>query len=220
MNKTRGPAQHPAEQLCRMATRTLWVLYTAFCVAVIVYAAIILVVLRSGLADGREAESVGPSTAVTTLQITFLVVGAICLYLVFRLGGALLRPGRLWHGEQSLEGLAARLAQRGAARGRPEGQQSTTGSGNQMAEAVQHVVGRAIVAHLIPWVLAEVPALLGLVDRFLSGPQGVWPVLLALSVLGLALRRPSGQRMREILEPIYRIPFQAAHANGAALPRQ
>ncbi len=219
MSNASVPSEHPADQLRRLTTRTLWVLYGAFWAAVIVYAAVILVLLRPGAAGGPGSGAIGLAPAASTLEIVFLAAGAVCLYLAFRLGGALLRPARLWQGEQSVEGLAARLTQHRTPASGP-GQGAAAERGSPLADAVQHVVGRTIVAHLIAWVIAEVPALLGLLDRFLSGPHGMWPVLIALSVVGLLLRRPSGQRLREIFDPIYRVPFKLGNSNGAAPPGQ
>jgi len=208
MNAQPTGRAHPADQILALTAKTLWVLYAAFWLSVIVYAGIALVYANLSGAPAGEGGAGwdGTPTASRPLQILFLAVGVGCLVLVLWIGRAWLRPERLWAGTQSLEGLAAHLAQRRAARRAPLADASAAEEPRQqsLSRAVQHLLGRLIVAHLVPWVIAEVPALLGLFDRFLSGTRSVWPVLLALSALGLLLHRPSRTRLREILDPIYR----------------
>ncbi len=212
MNAQPASRAHPAEQLLALTARTLWLLYAAFWLALIVYAAIALALPRlPGPAPGAAATgTAGPGMAVSPVQILLLVAGAGCLLLAVRIGQAWLRPERLWAGAQSLEGLAAHLAQRGGASraaGAPGGPGQEARQ-QALARAVQHLLGRIVMAHVVPWVIAEAPALLGLLDRFLSGSRSVWPVLMALCAAGLVLRRPARARLREVLDPIYRAPLR------------
>jgi hypothetical protein len=203
---------HPAEQLLALTVRTLYVLYAVFCFSVVVYAGIVLILTYgSGTFLGTDASAkAGTDPSWGPMQILLLIVGAGSLVLVAWIGRAWQRPERLWAGTQSLEALAAQLARRQAARRKDVAEPGTTEELRQrsLAGAVQHLLGRVVVAHLVPWVIAEVPAVLGLLDRFLNGSQSVWPVLMLLSAAGLLLSRPTRARLREILDPIYRTPLR------------
>jgi hypothetical protein len=71
-----------------------------------------------------------------------------------------------------------------------------------LSRAVQHLFGRIILIHILLWAIAEVPVLLGLVDQFVSGDTKFFAGMFLLSALALAIRRPSGARLQEILAPL------------------
>jgi hypothetical protein len=63
-------------------------------------------------------------------------------------------------------------------------------------------MGRMVSGHVILWCLAEVPALLGAVERIVSGQTRFFAALLVLSAIGLILHRPSRERVAATLAPL------------------
>ena len=70
------------------------------------------------------------------------------------------------------------------------------------ASPVPAVVGRMISGRVILWCLVEIPALLGVMDRWLSGELRYSLALIAMSGLGLLLHRPLRDRVEETLAPL------------------
>ncbi len=201
--------EHPADQLLSLSLRTLWVLYGAFCVSILIYAGIMAAFTfmtapapEAGLPDAARLEQSWGAR-----QFLVLVLGLAAVAIAFRLAGRLQRTDRLWAGTQSLNGLAATLAPGGG----PGGDQASPDQRHQaLTRAVQHLLGRVVMAHLIPWLIAEVPAILGILDRFLGGDRWLWMLMILLSAVTLAAQRPSRERLRGILEPIYRAPVHSS----------
>lgn len=216
-----APTLNPAaKQLLSLATRTLWALYLTFWLPIVIYAGILIA--ASTISTPAPVEG---SAALQRLpqnwgewQFLFAAAGLVCIYLTQRLGYVLLRSERFWQGARNLEELATLLDQKRinseqgpsqemAANAGPEGGEPVAADEEKhhrsLTGAVQRLLGKLVMAHLILWLIAEVPAVLGLIDRFLSGGHQLFLGLIILSALALAGQRPSRGRIHEILRPMF-----------------
>ncbi len=215
MTATPDPTRPAAEQLVSLAMRTLWILYGGFWFSILIYVGIM--VALPFLGEGGAAPIELPDNW-AEWEFLFVAVGLVCLYLTHRLGNILLNRNRLWRGTTTIWELAALLERKkspGGAGSPGQVEDPSTGSRQQsLARAVQHLLGRILTAHVFLWVLAELPALLGLVDRFLSGSWKIAAWLLLISALILLVPRPSRRRIEALLEPLLREPELPMPPNG------
>jgi hypothetical protein len=161
----------PIGQAVDLVVRTLRVLYIAFWVSLVVYALVLLVVLPL---TGSEA----PARAALPAnwpqwQLFFGITGIALLYLSQRLRGALIDPKRI-----------LRRIPPGSGSDRPSAMTALT-----------QVMARIVSGHVFLWCLVEVPALLGVIDRLMSGEVRYFAALCAMSAAGLALHRPARDRV-------------------------
>ncbi len=186
---------HPAEEMLKLSMRTLWALYAVFCFSIVIYAAIVVLISTTGAPPAALSETAGSAPA-AHWQILLGAVGLVSVYLQHRLLPVLLRRGRIWKETQSLDQLAARLKQ-------PEDPEDPDPRRRALGTAVQHLLARIVMAHLVLWLIAEVPAFVGLLDYFIGTRSNIYLVLIALSVVAFVISRPSRERIRDILQPLF-----------------
>ena len=187
-------SRSPAEEFLSLATRLLWVLYLVFWLSIGAYVIIVFVGAAYVAPSSVEglAEVARLPAAWGTGEIILVALGIACLLAVHRLGALLLTPARLWGGARDLKEFVARQ----------EARRKPAAGGSAVSHAVQQLLGRIVMAHLLIWFLAEVPAIIGLIDRFLGNDHGLFLVMILISALALTVRRPSRDSLAEILAPI------------------
>ncbi|MBD3237688.1 MAG: hypothetical protein GF330_13370 [Candidatus Eisenbacteria bacterium] len=186
--------ERPLSTLIRLMLRTAWMLYGAFWLSLGIYAVVLLAL--PALLDTPAFElDRAPQTAAPWAHWQFLLaaVGAVSVYVSLRLRGRLLHPQRLRRGSRNLYELAEMLRRHG---------EESRDPGEMLGRAVQDLLGRALTAHVILWLLVEIPAILGIVDRLISGDPRLFVGLTILSAAGLVLQRPSRERFREMIGPL------------------
>jgi hypothetical protein len=169
-------------QMTRVVTRTLWILYAGFAFAILAY---LVIFLLTSAWDNRLGTSASRQLPMywDQWQMVFLLAGVVALYASWRLRTTLLDPKRLARKAAQLQAAFA---------------QSQDGSA-AAAGAAQELVGRIIFAHVIIWGVLEIPALLGIVDRIVSGQARCFVALVAISAIGLALQKPNPGRVAAAL---------------------
>ncbi len=164
--------QRPSDALVVMVMRTLRMIYLSFWFALAAYAIVLLwLVPLAHLHVG--ASPAGRPANWTQWQFLFAVTGIAALYLSHRIRPLLLGAGRLQAGAMRLEA----------------------------DRRVPDLIGRLTMRHALLWTLVEVPAVLGVIDRLVSGELRYFLALLGTSCLGLAVHRPTRERTIEILQP-------------------
>jgi len=188
MPTARDAAQpDPIAEMVRIVTRTLWILFAGFAFAVIAYFVLFLLT-RSGESTLEALRQVDRPAHWEQWQFFFVALGLAAVYVSRRLRGRLLGVERI-----------RRTAQRSA-------RAATAGSaarGEALGRVFQDVVARIIVGHVILWGLVEIPAVLGVVDRMVSGEARYFLVLILLTAFGLYLHRPSPARIAGLLRSLW-----------------
>jgi hypothetical protein len=166
-----SPSRDPIGEASDLVARTLRFIYAGFWFALAVYAILLLVVLPlTGTVATRRP--VLPRDW-AQWQLFFGITGIAFLYLSQRLRDRLVGPKRVY----------ARL--------RP----GSLGGAPPVMGALTQLMGRIVSGHVLLWCLVEVPALLGVLDRLLSGDVRYFAALLGMSALGLISHRPTRERV-------------------------
>lgn len=161
----------PIGQAADLVTRTLRVLYIAFWASLILYVLVLLVVLPLARAEGPARGPLPANWA--QWQLFFAIAGIALLYLSQRLRGLLIDPQR--------------ILRRVPATGGSERPPAMT--------ALTQVMARIVSGHVFLWCIVEVPALLGVIDRLMSGEARYFGALCAMSAAGFFLHRPARDRV-------------------------
>jgi len=164
----------PTGEAIDLVVRTLRILYAAYWVALIVYALVLLVILPAVRSAEPERVALPPNWP--QWQLFFGIVGIALLYLSQRLRGALIDPKRIQ--QRILRGSGA----------------ATPVAMNVLTQGMARIVS----GHVFLWCIVEVPALLGVIDRLMSGEVRYFAALCAMSAAGLALHRPSRDRVEAV----------------------
>lgn len=207
-----GASRPPAEEFLSLAARLLWVLYLVFWLSIGAYVVIVFVgaAYVAPSAVKGLAEVLRLPTSWGAPEFILIALGIACLIAVHVLGGRMLQPTRLWGGARDLHEL---IAQQQARRKPGAG-------GNIVSYAVQQLLGRIVMAHLLIWFLAEVPAVIGLIDRFLGSDHGLFLLMCLISALALTLQRPSRQTLAGILAPVVAAFPAATEPSGVSRAAQ
>ena len=161
----------PIGQAVDLVMRTLRILYIAFWVSLIVYALVLLVILPLTRTEGPAGAALPANWP--QWQLFFGIAGITLLYLSQRLRGALIDPKRIQKRILPASGAEAPSAMNALTQG----------------------MARIVSGHVFLWCLVEVPALLGVIDRLMSGEVRYLAALCAMSAAGLVLHRPSRDRV-------------------------
>lgn len=132
-------------------------------------------------------------------------IAIACIYASRRITAHMLHPDRLWRGTHSLVGLDAELKRQNARfRGSSPQVSGAAGDAEQVgaARAMQYLIMRLLTGHLLAWILAEIPLILGVMDRFLVGRSEVFYGMVLAAALIMMLNRPHPDRLRELLAPL------------------
>lgn len=192
--RAQAGSHNPLETLIRLMLRTMRMLYGGFWISLLLYAGVLLALpaVMETPAGGFGAARVSAAPW-EHWQFLFGAAGIVSVYLSWRLRLRLLNPRRLRRGAESLYELAERLRNDDAGR--------QTGS-ELLGRAAEDLLGRAITAHVVLWILVEIPAILGIVDRLVSGDLRLFIGLVLVSAIGLVLQRPSRERIAEMIGPL------------------
>jgi hypothetical protein len=160
----------PLAEITRIVTRTLWILFGGFCLAPVGYL-VVLLALNPSADEGFAGLAGGVPGHWDQWQFFFAVAGIVCIYASFRLRRFLLNPARLL--ERARRGTAA------------------TSGPLAHPEMIQELIGRVTLGHVLIWALVEIPSVLGVIDRLISGDSRFFLGLIALTFIGLYAQRPS-----------------------------
>jgi hypothetical protein len=190
MDPSRHHTSDPVQGLIRIMQRTLWMLYAGFWFSIILYAVVLIALpaITGSAAPGSDRIVRELPANWGQWQFLFGVIGVVSLYVSLRLRHGLLSPERIRRGASNIYGLAAAL---------DEGTDTLT-------RALQDLLGRLTMRYVILWMIVEIPAILGVVDRLISGNLRVFVGLALLSAMGLFIHRPSRNRTAEVLGPMAR----------------
>jgi hypothetical protein len=161
----------PIGEAVDLVMRTLRVLYIAFWGSLIVYALVLLVFLP--LTRTEEPARAALPTNWPQWQLFFGIAGIALLYLSQRLRGALIDPKQIHKRILRSSGETAPSA----------------------VNALTQGMARIVSGHVFLWCIVEVPALLGVIDRLMSGEVRYLAVLCAMSAAGLFQHRPRRDRV-------------------------
>ncbi len=132
-------------------------------------------------------------------------IAIACIYASRRITAHMLSRDRLWRGTHSLMELGAELKKQNPRFG---GSKTRTHGAGLDAEqvgasyATQYLIVRLLTGHLFAWILAEIPLILGVMDRFLVGRSEVFYGMVLAAALIMVLNRPHPDRLRELLAPV------------------
>ena len=171
-------SRDPIGQAVDLVMRTLRVLYIGFWASLAIYVVVLLVVLPLTRAGTPTPDPLPRNWA--QWQLFFGIVGIALLYLSQRLRGVLIDPKSIHKYISAGSG--------------PDAPPATA--------ALTQVMARIVSGHVLLWCLVEAPALLGVIDRLLSGERRYFAALAAMSAIGLALHRPSRDRAEEAFAPL------------------
>ena len=171
-------SRDPIGQAVDLVVRTLRILYIAFWATLAIYIVVLLVVLPLTRAGSPTPDAIPEKW--TQWQLFFGIAGIALLYLSQRLRGTLIDPKSIHKRIPAASGPDAL----------------------PIATALTQVMARTVSGHVFLWCLVEVPALLGVIDRLISGELRYLAALAAMSAIGLASHRPSRNRVEETFAPL------------------
>lgn len=191
----RADISDPADALKRLTLRTLWMLYAGFWIAILLY--LVVLIALPQIAGGDSAAGFGAGTRPANWeqwQFFLVALGLASVYLSYRLRPFLLDPRAIRRGAANIYELAAQYDSK---------TESATGGdrleSRQISRAIQDILGRTVGRFVILWILVEVPAIVGVIDRMLSGEIRLFLGMLVLSAIGLVLQRPAADRLGNLL---------------------
>jgi len=189
-----SPTGQPVTDLVRIMMRTLTVLYISFWASIVIYTAVLLAVPSFSASSSSRSGFLQPLPE-NWGQWEFLLgaLGVVTVYVSHRLRARLLDPERIRRGAANVYELAARLHPRDA---------DAPSGGDDLVRAVQDLLGRTVSRYTILWVLADVPAVLGLLAAMISGSPRLFLALGLISALALFVHRPTRERLEAILGPM------------------
>jgi hypothetical protein len=184
--------ENPAEALTRLALRTLNMLYAGFWFALLIYLAVLFALpkLPGGEATVRLSASGAPRNW-GQWQLFLSALALVSVYVSYRLRPALLEPQRVLRGAPDLQTLSRRYLLETAS----ASDETAAAHRAAIRRALQDVFSRLISRFVILWILVEIPAILGVIDRVASGEIRLFLALTVLSAVGLLVQRPTRERL-------------------------
>ncbi|MCK4412354.1 MAG: hypothetical protein KAY32_02300 [Candidatus Eisenbacteria sp.] len=182
----RSPLQDPVAEIVRIVIRTLWILFAGFCLAPAAYL-LVLLAIAPGEGAGMQGLAGEAPAQWDQWQFLFAATGIVCIYASFRLRRYVLNPTSLR--DRALQSVEKEAAARG---------------GGALPQMIQGLIGRLALGHVLLWALVEIPAILGVVDRFVSGETRFFVGLVILTGIGLYAQRPSRKWIAGLLHDVLR----------------
>ncbi len=160
--------------------RLLWIIFVAMLIFLLAYASIATLVKAPSAEDGRDGWN--------RWRMLLGVVSIVAVYTSFRWGPRLA-------GSERLREKASKIA---------EAAQSAAGQpgASELESGLQDLVSTAVVGNLTVWLICEIPALAGLIDRVGSGDLRLCLSMVGLSVVAMLLHAPRRTSLEQGFEPL------------------